>query len=156
MDTISTRIHRKKDRYPVLVVDSDPDQWLILRSVFTQCFPEIEPVWKNHTPQALTYLKAASTNPNTTPRLIFLNPFAPSLQEGWDLLKQIKSGPCSTKIPVIVLSFSEEPEDILQAYSLGAASYITKPSSHAKMRIYFYTLRKYWWEMVKLPAKEFK
>ena len=142
---------RKHQRYPILVVESDPNQWLTLRSALAQCFPEIEPIWKNHTFQALEYLKTASTNSKTIPRLIFLNPFAPSQQEGWELLVQIKNDPFCKRIPIIAFSHSVTGEDILKAYSLGVAAYINKPSSYRQLLLDVYTIRKYWWETVTLP-----
>lgn len=156
MPTTRLAKSKKKHRHTVLVIETDPDNWLTLRSILAISFPEVEPVWKNHTPQALMYLKTISTNPDSIPLLIFLNPFVNTLQEGWDLLRQIKSDPLHNKIPVIVLSSSKEPEDVLQAYTLGAAAYLTQKSSYAKMLFHFHTLKKFWWETVELPSKKLR
>lgn len=151
MNVVIKGKRRKERLYPVLVVENDLQQWLITRSALAKCFPEVEPIWKNHPSQTLAYLKTASMDDRTSPRLIFLNPFAPTQQDGWALMIQLKSDSYFRKIPIIVLSHSEEPEDIFRAYALGAASCITKPSSYTKLVEKFYTLKRYWWNTVSLP-----
>ncbi|GAB3767448.1 hypothetical protein GCM10028818_00230 [Spirosoma horti] len=141
---------QKQRRYPVLVVENDVDQWLTLSSAFAQCFPEIEPIWIEEPSQALAYLRSRSRSPLTIPRLIFMNSFLPSQEEGWVFLKQLKSDPCFKQIPVIVLSHTEVPEDVIKAYTQGAAMYITKSSNRTQLLLDFYTLKKYWWQIIKM------
>lgn len=46
---------------------------------------------------------------------------------GLDILKHIKSSPHLRHIPVIIFSTSEDPNDIKDAYSLQASTFLTKP-----------------------------
>lgn len=151
MNVTTTVKIRKQRRYPILVVEQNPDQWLILRSAMAECFPEVEPLWKNHPIQALTYLEAIPLNSFAIPRLIFIDPFLPEQQDGWAFLTQLKANPRFKKIPVIILSHSDMPEDVLQAYALGAAGYVTKPTNYLKWVHCFHALKRYWWELAKLP-----
>ena len=46
---------------------------------------------------------------------------------GLEVLKQLKSNPSTSHIPVVMLSSSREDPDIHNAYRLGANSYVVKP-----------------------------
>ena len=47
--------------------------------------------------------------------------------DGLEVLRRIKSHPEAKKIPVVILTSSNEEKDILESYHLGANSYIRKP-----------------------------
>jgi len=60
------------------------------------------------------------------PTVIFLDLKLPKV-DGLELLKKIKSDKKTNKIPVIVVSSSDQDPDIRSAYELGANSYVVKP-----------------------------
>jgi CheY-like chemotaxis protein len=60
------------------------------------------------------------------PLIILLDLKLPRV-DGLEVLRQIKSHPQFSSIPVIVLTSSGDEGDIKTAYKLGANSYITKP-----------------------------
>jgi two-component system response regulator len=47
--------------------------------------------------------------------------------DGLEVLRRIKSHPEAKKIPVVVLTSSNEERDIVESYRLGVNSYIRKP-----------------------------
>ena len=142
---------QKANRIPILIVEDNADQWLLIRSALTQCFPEAEPVWMNYGAQTLTYLDACSLSEIKLPRLILLDLYLPSQEEGWALLNSLKAHPRYCQIPIVVLSHSKDPNDILKAYALGVASYAVKPTAYHQWLNHFYVFRRYWWESVTLP-----
>lgn len=142
---------RKLRRVPVLIVEDNADQWLIIRAALSQCFPEIEPVWMNNLPQAVTYLKDNSQDTDKLPRLILSDLYLPNPEEGWTMLDFVKSYPFVRRPPIIILSSSQDIKDIEKAYMLCAASYIVKPDTYHQWLNCFYTFRRYWWEVVSLP-----
>ncbi len=151
MATTITPKRRKTNRTPILVVENNADQWLIIRSALAQGFPEVEPIWMNHASQTLTYLDRYASDDSKLPRMILLEPYLPSQEDGWALLKSIKAHPQYQHIPVIILSHSQEQVDIVKSYSYSVAAYITKPTVNHKWLSCFYTLRRYWWELAILP-----
>ncbi|GAB3717552.1 response regulator [Spirosoma lituiforme] len=143
---------RKVRRTPILVVENNPDQWLVIRAALAQAFPEVEPIWKNHPLQVLSYLDDCTADSRSVPRLILMEPYLPTRKDGWALLEKIKAHPRHQLIPVVIMSHSGTVEDISEAYALSVASYITKPTTYGKWVACFQTLRRYWWEVVSFPT----
>jgi two-component system response regulator len=52
--------------------------------------------------------------------------------DGIEVLRRLKDDPRTRTIPVVVLTSSREERDLVETYSLGANSYITKPLDFAK------------------------
>ena len=69
---------------------------------------------------------------------------------GHEALKLMKENSKWRGIPVLVFSTSDFKEDITQIYSLGAASYIIKPSRYANLLSLIKAIKDYWIESVTL------
>ncbi len=65
-------------------------------------------------------------NVNNLPKIILLDLNMPKVG-GIEVLRRIKSDERTKKIPVIILTSSQQDPDIDICYSLGANSYIVKP-----------------------------
>jgi two-component system response regulator len=63
------------------------------------------------------------------PQLILLDINLPDIS-GIDLLTCIKKDPNLQSIPVVILTGSNEDQDIQKSYDLGAGSYLVKPISN--------------------------
>ena len=85
------------------------------------------------------------------PGLVLLDLNMPK-KDGREALKEIKSDPTLRKIPVVVLTTSKAEEDILRAYDLGVSSFIVKPVTFQSLVDVTLALRKWWFEIVELPA----
>ncbi|MVM30431.1 response regulator [Spirosoma sp. HMF4905] len=153
MSKLSTPRRRKTAPVPILVIEDNADQWLIIRACLTQSFPEVAPVWMNNTAQAIAYLETHAVDPVKFPRLVLADLYLPRREDGITILEFIKNHTFYRKPPVIVLSVSPSDEDIAIAYSFSAASYIVKPGNYHDWLNCFYSFRRYWWEIVKLPLR---
>ena len=150
-NNIASPKRRKADRIPILIVENDADQWLIIRSVLAQCFPEVEPIWVNNAAQAVSYLENASLHKRKFPWLILLELHLPYPEDGWSLIELLKANPSVQHIPLIILSHSGKSNEIAKSYTLNVASYIVKPTTYHNWMKCIYSLRSYWWAVVTLP-----
>lgn len=86
-------------------------------------------MWVNNGELALDYLfrrGTYATRTEASPRLVLLDLKMPGL-DGIDVLRAIKADERTRRIPVVVMTSSQEERDVGQTYDLGANSYVVKP-----------------------------
>jgi chemotaxis family two-component system response regulator Rcp1 len=84
------------------------------------------------------------------PDLVLLDLSLPKI-DGRDLLARMKSDPALMEIPVVVLSASDNPKDIRDAYRLHASCFITKPSELDEYFSSIRLLKELWFKVAKFP-----
>src|SRR5262245_29976873 len=118
----------------LLVEDSRADVQITLRAFQEAGGLNQVSVVKNGR-EALEYLRHqgvyASSRPQT-PDLILLDIVMPLL-DGIETLRAMKLDPALRKIPVMMLTSSNNDTDVLRSYQLGALSYIQKPVSYGEL-----------------------
>lgn len=62
------------------------------------------------------------------PNLVLLDLHLPGI-DGHEVLQEIKATPHLKRLPVIVLTSSQEEKDVIRSYDKGANSYLVKPVS---------------------------
>jgi len=93
--------------------------------------------------EAIALLDRWETGEKTPPVVILLDLKLPKIG-GLDVLRQYKTRKVSKKIPLVVLTTSEEDRDINRAYDLGANSYIIKPVIFEKFLEVTHQIEIYW------------
>jgi two-component system, response regulator len=86
------------------------------------------------------------------PRLILLDLKMPKV-DGIEVLKRIKSDDRTKDIPVVMLTSSNENNDINLCYQLGANSYIVKPVEYSGFVKVIGNLANNWLSLNKHPQK---
>jgi CheY-like chemotaxis protein len=96
--------------------------------------------------EAIEYLGGeedfANREAHPLPQLILLDLKMPR-KNGFDVLTWVREHPDLRTLPVIIFSSSEEPEDVENAYNLGANAYLVKPSSCLSYSEVVQTLRQF-------------
>lgn len=81
---------------------------------------------------ALDYLNAIGeyrNRPTSAPLLLLLDINMPRV-DGIEVLRQVKQSPRLGRIPVIMLTTTDDPREVARAYELGCSVYVTKPVAY--------------------------
>jgi chemotaxis family two-component system response regulator Rcp1 len=84
------------------------------------------------------------------PDLILLDLNLPR-KDGREVLKELKSGPETCRIPIVILTTSQADQDILKSYQYHANCYVTKPVDLKQFMKVVATIEDFWLTVVKLP-----
>lgn len=156
VETTYQRLRSNTKSIKVLVIEDSADHWLLMKKAMQQCIPEASPVYVSSPEEALELLHEWSTQEWELPKLIFQDLYLPTREDGWHLLKQIKTMTTSCKrIPVVMLSSSNTHIDVADAYRRGIASYLVKPVDFSGWLTYFKELRTYWLDTAALLPVHF-
>lgn len=134
----------------ILLVEDDPNDVLLMRRAFRDTRVEglLDVVADGD--EAIEYLAATGRHseekPHHWPALIILDLNLPR-RKGHEVLRWLRREAGITQIPVVILTSSVRPEDVRQAYELGANSYLRKPTRHESTRALAETVARYWLEM---------
>jgi CheY-like chemotaxis protein len=112
----------------VLAEDDDGHAALIERNL-RRCGIANELIRVSDGQSALDYIRCqgdhAGRMPNG-PLLLLLDINMPRM-DGVEVLRQIKADPATAKLPVIMLTTTDDPREVERCYQLGCSVYVTKP-----------------------------
>jgi len=134
------------DRVILLVEDNPDDVELTLRA-FKKSNIINEVVVARDGAEALDYLfgtgRFAGRDINITPAVILLDLKLPKVN-GFEVLQRIRADERTQLLPVVILTGSQEEQDLINGYKLGANSYIVKPVGFDKFCCAIQKLGMYW------------
>jgi CheY-like chemotaxis protein len=142
-------MQRPKTGRPVqilLVEDNPGDVGLTLEALKEATLPNKLTVVKNGA-DALSLLRHAGA---ARPDLILLDLNLPK-KDGRKVLAEIKSDDNLKRIPVVVLTTSEDEQDVLESYNLHANCYIVKPLDLDRFITVVKSIEDFWLRIVVLP-----
>jgi len=100
--------------------------------------------------EAMSYLLSRDSDAGLErPDIILLDLNLPR-KGGLEVLREIKGNPALKRIPVIVLTTSNDEQDIESAYAVHANCYITKPVDFDRFSRVIKSIVNYWSSVVKL------
>jgi CheY-like chemotaxis protein len=138
---------------PILVIeDSDDDFYAIARLLRQFSLQPIARCEKGD--EALNFLAKKNRPPGSDaaprPGLILLDLNLPGL-DGRALLSLLKENPEVREIPIVVITSSSSPTDIMYCYRHCAGGYLVKSVDLEKFTRSLEALVKYWFDAVVLP-----
>ena len=120
----------------ILMADDDPEDCLLTKKTLQKARLANELRFVQDGQELLDYLGRSGkySDPTSSPRpdLILLDLNMPNMA-GLDSLWEINLRPALRKIPIVILTASEDSLDISGSYNLGAYAYLVKPVTFAKL-----------------------
>ncbi len=143
----------KKPEHILLAKDNETDAMLVKRAIeIAGVRAQLQIVRDGQ--EAVDYLSGANVYADRIthpfPKLMLLDLQMPRLN-GFEVLKILRGDLHFTRLPVIVLTNSENPSDIKRAYELGATSYFRKPDSLEGLDEMIHVLHAYWLKFNHFP-----
>ena len=118
-----------EEKLILLVEDNPDDQALTLRALKKNNIRN-RIVIKQDGAEALDYLFCqgvdADRDPREMPQVILLDLKLPKI-DGLEVLRRIRADERTRLLPVVILTSSNEDQDLIRGYGYGANSYVRKP-----------------------------
>jgi two-component system, response regulator len=136
----------------VLLVEDNPDDVELALHAFKQHnFANNVHVCRDGV-EAIEYLYGEGA-PDKQPKLILLDFKMPRLN-GLEVLQRVRAEESTKRVPVIMLTASDEEPDMSRSYDLGANSYIVKPVDFRKFSEVVLQLGLYWLLLNRVPGEQ--
>jgi CheY-like chemotaxis protein len=140
----------------ILLAEDDPGDQELTRRALEQSRIRNQLYIVEDGEEALDYLlrRGRYQDPVSSPKpdLMLLDLNMPKM-DGKQLLQQMRADPGLRRIPVVALTTSEQENDIIRTYDLGANSYIVKPVDMDQFVNAIKVLKDYWFQIVVLPPR---
>ena len=144
----------------ILLVEDNPDDRELMKLAFAQGEITHNLIVVSDGIEALDYLHKQASNSNLgvakdlslagMPSLIMLDLNLPKIN-GIEVLRRIRADPRTRLLPVIIISSSTEPQDLIDSYINGCNSYIRKPIHFTQLQIFVREISTYWLTVNQLP-----
>lgn len=140
---------QQRDTQPILIVEDSEDDFEATMRAFKRTNLRNPIRWAASGQEALDMLATMAPRPG----LILLDLNMPGL-DGRKTLEAIKSNAGWRKIPVVILTTSDDERDIEGCYALGANTYVQKPVDLDGLFAAIQRLKEYWFEIAILPLED--
>jgi CheY-like chemotaxis protein len=137
----------------VLLVEDDPGDVMLIREAFNEQKVGNRLSVVSDGVQALEYVRGEGAYAGREcPDLVLLDLNLPR-KSGTEVLAAIKGDPRLATIPVIVLTTSQDEQDVLRSYEAHANAYITKPVDFDRFREIVHKIDDFFIGIVRLPPR---
>ena len=133
---------------PILLVEDDNIDAMTVRRAMKELSITNELIRRCNGEEALDYLRSDNTE---KPCLILLDLNMPKMN-GLELLRIVKADEDLATIPVIVLTTSGEPCDIIESFKFSVAGYMIKSVNYAEFKETMRVINEYW-TLSEMPDK---
>ena len=138
----------------LLVEDNADDELLALRALKKTDVPNDVVVTRDGQ-EALDYIfgqgKFQGRDIRLLPKVVFLDLKLPKL-DGLEVLRKIRQDERTKRLPVVLLTSSDEVQDMKAGYDIGVNSYINKPVDFDEFVSQVKLLGQYWLGVNLVPA----
>ena len=144
----------------ILLVEDNPDDRELMKLAFAREEIPHNLIIVGNGVEALNYLTeedfaeseadVENFSSNSLPALIILDLNLPMI-DGIEVLRRLRAHPKTKLIPIVIISSSNEPQDIIDGYINGCNSYIRKPIHFTQLQKFVKEISTYWLTVNQLP-----
>ncbi len=121
-----------KEGIVILIAEDDAGHFVLVKKNLWRCCVPNEIVHFMDGQEVLDFLFGNGKGPHAEKDkayLLLLDIRMPKV-DGMEVIRQIKNHPVMKKVPVIMLTTTDDPEEIKDCYEAGCSFYIVKPSNY--------------------------
>jgi len=145
------------ERAVILLADDSEDDALLIRQAFQKAFIPSPLYVVTSGEEAIAYLKGEFKYSNRDeyplPDLLLLDLKMPGT-DGFQVLRWIRQTPGLSELRVLVLTSSDHIRDVNEAYTLGANSFMVKPTDFQNFIELSKSIQDYWLLKSKAPETQ--
>ncbi len=129
----------------ILIAEDDPEDQEFLRYAIQSLGLPYPYCFFQNGQEILDFLQHWQPEPGRSPRpaLVLLDLKMPR-KDGYQVLAELRLDPRWSHLPIIILTGSNNEEDIQRSYTLGADGYFVKPFDYNQLREIVRTVCAYW------------
>lgn len=142
--------HNAASQRPILLVEDSPEDQVTTERVLREV-GFVAPITICESGEQALEVLSATRNAHDLPGLVLLDLNMPGL-DGRDLLRLLRSDDRFRALPVVVLTTSDNPRDVLQCYDDGCNSYLVKDLEFPQFKRVVRELLAYWFDTALLPG----
>jgi CheY-like chemotaxis protein len=141
----------------ILLVEDNPSDIKLIKRALEQNQITNELIVAEDGVEALDYLfgtgQYAGRDIQIIPAMVLLDLKLPRV-DGLEVLKKIRANELTSLLPVVILTSSDQEQDLISSYKLGANSYIRKPVDFNRFTEAVRTLGLYWLLLNESPPRK--
>lgn len=131
----------KNPAFPVLILEDNPDDLVAIERELCRLDSNFKPYCMTTAKEAFTFLGNADSQ--QFPKVIILDMKLTDM-DGLQFLKEIRSNPMTSSIPVVVFSGYEDEQTIQLAMMNNVSGYIFKPNRLEDLRSILVKITSFW------------
>jgi len=141
---------------PILVVEDNPDDAALTKRAFRNSRLANRLIHVHDGAEALDFIFAtgqyAGRDETDNPSLILLDLKLPKV-DGLEVLRRIRTDQRTASLPVVILTVSDDEQDLVKGYELGVNSFIRKPIDSRQFHEAVEQLGLYWLVLNESPPE---
>lgn len=142
---------RELREFQILLIDDHPSDAKLFELALERTETRAKLYWVATAQEGLDYLKREGRFADAGPVRLVVSDLSMPGMDGFEFLAQARRNPALAATPIVMMSSSRSPRDVLRCYRLGANSFIAKPMSLDTFVSAIGTLVRYWLDIVELP-----
>ena len=144
--------HTTTKRFTILLAEDEPGDVDLVRLAVARGRFTCQMIVAVNGKEAMAILRKEGAYAEAlTPDIVLLDLNMPQMN-GREVLQEMADDSSLKHIPVIVFTTSDNQQDVVPCYALGASGFVTKPSDVDELFKVIHGVQEYWFSIVRLPT----